>query len=562
MDQQPLTQRHSSDNDIGTVMKNSSEASCMQRRWRGLLVSEFAIYCLFGIFMAASFYMYGSMNGICDRPWNVWGTIYFAKTGIETIASVFAIFYILVALFYRKPTTIYHVAKPVKDHPRIAIAYLCCDDMEHEALQSIVESSARYLAYVVLHDDSRSNESRAMVDMTVKALQDKYAIPIHVLRRSHRVGGKPGAVNNVMQNLPSDIEFLLLCDNDSFLPHNNFFEQALSYFDEPEVAIVQFRNIGYVNADDSHGYKTLSISVDFYDAFVNFMDQFGWSPFLGHNALLRVSAMRKVGGFTPGQLADDIDYSVKLRLQGYAIRYAREITAGERHPLTYESLRKRTQKWTYGCTQILMRWGWAVLKSRGLSPADKMSFFLSVGYYHFQLLLLAYLIIFYIFLPLHNAEMGGCVNMIASAGLILFFTFMPSITYFIRNDCFAAWPKAALYWGFTYGSQDFVMLRAVVKCLFRSHLGWSPTNSSSAGLRPAHFLPEVLFAILILIIAAIQNFTLLLLPTTILFTGKFLVAPYLNTVIFGEKTSVINHNINTLTTEGQFPVITHGGKEI
>lgn len=530
----------------------------MEKRRRGQLASEFVFYSALLLFVAASAYMFGSMNDVWSRPRDIWAAIFFAKIGIEIVASGFAIFYILVALTYQKPVTFRRMAKPTKTHQHIAIAYLCCDDMDLMALESIVESGVRYSTHLLLHDDSNSEESREMVDAAVKVFEDRYKVSIRVLRRPHRTGGKPGAVNNVLQNLPSDTEFLLLCDNDSFLPHDDFLDQALSYFDIPEVAIVQFRNLGHVDEVDSYGYKTLSVSVDFYDAFVSFLDRFGWSPFLGHNALMRVSAMREVGGFTSGQLADDIDYSVKLRLQGYAIRYAREIVAGERHPLSYESLRGRTQKWTYGCTQILMRWGWAVLKSRRLSPADKMTFFLTVGYYHFQIFLLAYLFIFYICLPFHTGELGGINHLIVSAGLILFFTFIPSITYFARNGSLADWPKKAVYWGFTYGSQDFVMLRATLKCLLHRQLGWSPTNGSSRGLGPAHFIPEVLFAVFILAIAAIQHPTLLVLPTTILFAGKFLVAPYLNTLVFGDASRDINYRNGSLTTSGQ-SATTHGG---
>lgn len=523
-----------------------------KRKARARLVLEFASYGVFSILMFSAFHMYGNMNGIWDRPWGMWALVYFAKTSIETIASVFAVFYILVALSYQKPITSRCETNPTKKYPHIAIAYLCCNDLEYDALQSIVASGAQHLTPLVLHDDSSSDESRATVDTAVKVLREEYAQPIRILRRQNRVGGKPGAINNILHNLPPDIEFLLLCDSDSFLPDSNFLGGALSYFRNPKVALVQFRNLGHTYAEDSPAYKVLSISVDFYDAFVSFMDRFGWSPFLGHNALLRVSAMREIGGFTPGQLADDIDYSVKLRLKGYTIRYAREIVAGERHPFTYEALRKRTQKWTYGCTQILMRWGWAVLTSIRLSPFDKVSFFLSVGYYHFQLLLLAYLTIFYIFLPFHDPEMGGTLHLMFSAGLILFFTFMPSITYFVRNNNLLAWPRAGVYWGLTYGSQDFVMLRAVISCLFRRHLGWAPTNGASPRLRPAHFLPEVLFGILILGVSVTQHPTLLLLPTTVLFVGKFLSAPCLNTWFVNQTTSITTNKADTLTANEEY----------
>jgi membrane glycosyltransferase len=303
MGQQPLTPRHSFDDDIGTALKEPGYT----KRGRGLFASEFVLYGAFLMFVAASTYVYGSLNDVWSRPSGIWAAIYFAKSGIEIVASGFAIFYILVALTYRKPAAIRCLDKPTKAHRHIAIAYLCCEDMDLMALQSIVVSGGRYSTYIVLHDDSNSKQYRVMVDEAAKVLGNQYGVSIRILRRPHPIGGKPGAVNNVLQHLPSDIEFLLLCDNDSFLPNDDFLDQALSYLDVPDVAIVQFRNLGYVNKEDSIGYRTLSVSVDFYDAFVSFMDRFGWSPFLGHNALMRVSAMREVGGFTPGQLADDID---------------------------------------------------------------------------------------------------------------------------------------------------------------------------------------------------------------------------------------------------------------
>lgn len=204
-----------------------------------------------------------------------------------------------------------------------------------------------------------------------------------------------------------------------------------------------------------------------------------------------------------------------------------------------------------------MRWSWAVATSRQLSPADKISFFMTVGYYHFQLLLLAYLFIFYCCLPFHDREMGRLLHLMVSAGLILFFTFMPSITFFWRNGRLLDWPKAALYWGFTYGSQDFVMLRAALNCLIRRPLEWSPTNGSFTTQRMGHFLPEILFALLILVIATIQQPVLLLLPTTVLFAGKFLVAPCLGALVFDEGGVDMNHrNACAVTSDHSPPLLT------
>jgi hypothetical protein len=272
--------------------------------------------------------------------------------------------------------------------------------------------------------------------------------------------------------------------------------------------------------------------VDFYDAFVSFMDRFGWSPFLGHNAIIRVSALRQVGGLTPGQFADDIDLSVKLRMSGYRARYARFASAGERHPVSYSALLRRTAKWSYGCTQILLRWGAAILWSRRLSLAEKATFALTVSYYHFQALLLLYLCLFYLVLPFAGPWMGGTGSLLVSASLILTLTFLPSITYYLRGGRLRHWPRAAAYWGFTYGSQDFTVVGAIARCVLRCGMDWVPTNASASVRARSRTLLEPIFGLLILAIAIIQHPALLLLPTTVLFVGKFLITPWLNAWFF------------------------------
>jgi len=339
-------------------------------------------------FIVASFWLFGDINAIWNRPWGFWAAIYHVKTYIEVIASGYALFYLMVALQYQRPTQALWAERSSQSSSQVCIAYLCCDDLDREALESIVANSAGNCTRLLIHDDSSTPVSRSEVEKAVKYFWKKYGQDIHVIRRMDRSGGKPGAINNIVQHLHSDERYLLLCDSDSFFYNTDFFFKALPYFDDPNVALVQFKNVGHVSVPHSSGYKILSSSVTFYDAFVSFMDRFGWSPFLGHNAILRVSVMKEMGGFTPGQLADDIDFSVKLRLGGYQIRYAREVICGERHPHTYSALRRRTRKWAYGCTQILLGWSWLVFTSPQLRASEKITFFLTVSYYHFQILLM------------------------------------------------------------------------------------------------------------------------------------------------------------------------------
>ena len=496
-------------------------------------------------FVTISFYFFGSINELWNRDLNGWLIIYCVKTTIEVIASVYAFFYLFVSVYYQKP----------KDAPpsfttkefinaQTVVTYLCCDDFDPEALESIVRNCDDNLLNIIVHDDSFSFANRDKIDEIVANLSQRYRKEIKIMRRKDRAGGKPGAVNNVINNLNKETEYLIICDSDSYFYDRSFFSRALSYFQDASIALVQFRNIGHVSFNDPKGYRVLSDSIDFYDAFTYFLDKVGWSPFLGHNAILRVSAIKKVGHFTPGQFADDIDYSVKLRLSGYEIKYARDIVCGERHPTTYEALRLRTHKWAYGCTQILLNWGRHVISSTELGFREKITFFLTISYYHLQFCLLFYLAIFYLILPFYDSDMGGIVNLFVSSGLILLLTFLPSITYFIYNKKSKAWFNTICLWGFTYGSQDFVVAKAIFNCFLGNNNVWIPTNQKSETNSSSAYFIETIFGILIVTVALINNPWLLILPTTILFSGKFFFSFWANKLIFeaNEMTTIIEHN--------------------
>jgi cellulose synthase/poly-beta-1,6-N-acetylglucosamine synthase-like glycosyltransferase len=329
----------------------------------------------------------------------------------------------------------------------------------------------------------------------------------------------------------------MIFDSDSYMLESGVVEKAMPFFNDPEVALVQFRTVAQVFQHEGPRYRILSSSVSFYDAFVHFMDSYGWSPFLGHNAMLRVSAIRQVKGFSPGELADDIDFSVKLRLGGYRIKYARDILCAERHPSNYAALRRRTRKWAYGCTQVIRKWGTAIVRSPSIRLNEKITFFLTVGYYHFQLLLLLYLGLFYLLLPFDRSVGINKVNLAISAVMILLFTFVPSISYFARGGRLRKWPKTAILWGLTYGSQDWVILSGVWQSLTGIRMWWTPTNTGTQKPTMRSLVPEVLAGVLIVVGALSQSFVVLLLPTTMLFAGKFLMAPFLDRLVFDSKRS-------------------------
>jgi cellulose synthase/poly-beta-1,6-N-acetylglucosamine synthase-like glycosyltransferase len=463
-----------------------------------------------------------------------WSFLLVVQFQLEVIASAYATFYLSVATLYRPPAcaprradTILEVGK----YAHIGVVYLCCDDLDSVALESIARVCHHASVPLFVHDDSRSDTARRQVVDKVRRLQELYGLTASIQRRPSCEGGKPGAVNNVIRSLPPQISYILLCDSDSFLSGPEVFQAARIFQDDQLVAIIQFRTEGYLDGRETPLYATLSESITFYDAFVSFLDFWGWPPFLGHNALLRVDAVKDVGGFTPGELADDIDLSVRLQLRGYRTVYIRNTVCGERHPRSYRSLRLRSRKWAYGCTQIIQNCGWSVITTNSIGANQKLCFLLTVAYYHFQAAMLMYLALFYIIFPFAPEASWRLPDIATGAFMILLLTFIPSITYYIGQGRASAWPRAALIWGFTYGSQDFEIILAIWSALWGKRLAWRPTNGSIECAQGRKFLAEYAFAAVVILIASFRHPVLLLVPTTMLFVGKFLAVHLLDRAI-------------------------------
>jgi hypothetical protein len=68
---------------------------------------------------------------------------------------------------------------------------------------------------LIIHEDSRDAAARGAVDRMAALLSELREWEVHVLRRPHRTGGKPAAVNHAPEQSGHQYEYFLLCDNDS-----------------------------------------------------------------------------------------------------------------------------------------------------------------------------------------------------------------------------------------------------------------------------------------------------------------------------------------------------------
>ena len=422
----------------------------------------------------------------------------------------------------------------------MGILYLCCDDLDTEALESLAQLDYEGVLYLIIHDDSKSNSTRAQVDATAERLRRQKQWEVMVLRRPRREGGKAGALNYVLDQTAHLYEYFLLCDNDSTAQDVLTIEKALPYFQDENVAIVQCRSVAVDSPDYSPVNRLLSRSINAFHVFFSVQSKFGWQPFIGHNAFLRTRSVREVGGFTPGFFSDDLDLTVRLNLKGYAVAYAPEISIGEKHPaqllvVSQAELQvgvrlhadpEGTRCFGIDESPLLFCREIVVLSIRGiLCRSDGI---VALSGRHF---------------PADAAFLADLPDALGS---------QPDRRKPYRFPHLPAYPglfhqrkKAERLLGLHGGlrislwGNRFFLRTGGLDCLFNRDKEWIPTNSRSEGHGNLGLMAEALYGILLLSIPAISFPALMYLPCSYLFGGKFLFGPAISVLYDDHATRIV-----------------------
>lgn len=458
------------------------------------------------------------------------------KTVVEIGASSYGFSFLFGSICYLALREPERVHRELLEQPAVGIVYLCCNDFDAEALESLTRLRYGGTVYLVVHDDS-APAAHAAIDAAVERLRAGTEIEILLLRRPVRDGGKPGALNYVLAETGHLYECFLLCDNDSTAVDEDAIEKAMAYMASPGVAVVQCRSVAVESPSYCTVNRLLAQSVNIFHLFLTIYARFGWRPFIGHNAILRTHVVREAGGFTPDYFSDDLDLTVRLNLRGYSVAYASEIHFGEKHPPSYDALRRRSYKWAYGCVQVLREHGWGVLWSRRLRIAEKLAFFQFAGFYVGQTILLGYLALTFLVAPFVFGGYPFDVGLGVIAGtVILLVIFLPSVSYLLKSRRLRGSVRALVLCGLIYGATDFSCARGVLDALRRRKRQWIPSNAPIAIRKSRAPAAEACFGLALLSVPLLTMPAVLYMPCSYLFVGKFLFGPAMSVLYDDEKT--------------------------
>ena len=258
--------------------------------------------------------------------------------------------------------------------PRVALLYTTMNDVVPECLASMAQE---YPSDVYVLDDSTVPEARATVDR-VSAGKG-----YEVQRRANRRGFKAGAINDWLARHWDSYDYVVLFDSDSYLPPD-WVGGALRYAEHPDNrAVAEFQGmINIWNLDTSFASTLAPMSkVGRYVWERNLANSMDAVFCYGHNVLIRVSALREIGGFVEGYVSEDFATAVALAQRGWHSKFI-PLHTYEAVPENVRGFIRRQNKWTRGSMEF---WGFA---SRPGISADRAFHLLQTPMSHLVSLLL------------------------------------------------------------------------------------------------------------------------------------------------------------------------------
>ncbi|KAK2068327.1 hypothetical protein P8C59_002969 [Phyllachora maydis] len=127
-------------------------------------------------------------------------------------------------------------------------------------------------------------------------------------------------------------DYILLIDSDTRVPFDCLLDAVSEMEQAPEVALIQFRS-DVMNVTTSYFERGVTWFTRYIYTAITFAVASGDSaPFVGHNAMLRWSAMQHAAAYededgyekywSESHVSEDFDMSLRLQVQGYSIRFA------------------------------------------------------------------------------------------------------------------------------------------------------------------------------------------------------------------------------------------------
>lgn len=179
----------------------------------------------------------------------------------------------------------------------------------------------------------------------------------HYLTRKEKKGAKAGNINHALEVVNAD--FVAIFDADH-VPHSKFLRRTLGYFKDQRVAVVQtpqdfynvdsFEHEGPTATSNEQLYHEQQL---FYRVLQPGKNRWAAAFWCGTSAVVRVAALRDVGGVATDTITEDIHTTIKLHRRGWKSVYHNEVLARGLAADTANQYEGQRLRWGTGAMQLL-----------------------------------------------------------------------------------------------------------------------------------------------------------------------------------------------------------------
>ena len=228
---------------------------------------------------------------------------------------------------------------PLKAKTRTAILYTSYNDFLPEYAKYDNDQARELGVPFFILDDSTSRLKQGLVDRFASENGCK------VVRRTIRKGFKAGAINNWIKLYGEDYDYIFILDSDSQASCSSIrccLELARR---DPRLGLIQTKTLTMTSSPSKMTVSNVTIQHAYMAIVQNAMKNMGTSPYYGHNALVKLEALKAVGGFIE-ESNEDYKTLARVHNAGYRSLYASSAVTWEEIPPDYFSARKRALRWS------------------------------------------------------------------------------------------------------------------------------------------------------------------------------------------------------------------------
>ncbi|MHB8568526.1 MAG: glycosyltransferase family 2 protein [Nitrososphaerales archaeon] len=227
---------------------------------------------------------------------------------------------------------------PIRSSARTALLYTTYNDFMQNCAKYNVDEASKLGLQMFILDDSTSAFKKREID---RFGADNDCM---VLRRDSRKGYKAGAINNWTKLYGQHFEYIFILDSDSRAACEAIEHCIELAKRDPRLGLVQTRTLTMTSNPSRMTTASVTIQHAHMAVVQNAMKNMGTSPYYGHNALVKLAALKDVGGLIE-ESNEDYKTLARMHNAGYESLYAESAVTWEETPPDYFSARKRALRW-------------------------------------------------------------------------------------------------------------------------------------------------------------------------------------------------------------------------